>query len=376
MSDTPDISTLGLSPEVQALLSRHSFSAENFFNLRAELRAGAFTPERNRVSDPVAAPKPGDVTPWPEGEAAAELAAIGRRALESGEVGVAVLNGGMATRFGGAVKGAVEVVDGQSFLGIRLSNLAAFGARAPAFLMNSFATDDATRAHLAANDYFGVGAERVHLLTQRISLRIRPDGELYRDAEGNVSPYAPGHGDLFEVLAESEAFQRFAAAGGKCVMVGNVDNIGATVSPVVIGAHLAGGKPALVEVAPREGGDKGGAPVRIRGRVEILEHFRFPSEFDIGSVPVFNTNTLVLNVEAIKPDYPLTWFRADKTVNDAPVVQFERLMGEVTSFVDATYLQVPREGAEDRFMPVKTPDDLEALRGRVRERIAGWVGDR
>lgn len=367
-----DIASLDLPAATRELLERHHFDAETFFRLRADLLGGLFTAERNRVTEPVAPPEPNDLTPWPTGKEADELATAGRDLLESGAVGVVVLNGGMATRFGGGVKGVVEVVEGRSFLGIRLSNIAAFGAKAPAFLMSSFATDEQTREHLTANDYFGLSHDRVFQMTQRVSLRIRADGELYLDPNGLPSPYAPGHGDIFEVLAENPGFRRFVDGGGKCVMIGNVDNIGATVSPVVIGAHLRGGKPATVEVAPREGGDKGGAPVRIRDRVEILEHFRFPAELDINRVPVFNTNTLVLDVDAIRSDYDLTWFRADKEINGEPVVQFERLMGEVTSFVDATYLRVPREGAEDRFMPVKTPTDLEAVRERVRERIARW----
>src|SRR3712207_8661149 len=40
----------------------------------------------------------------------------GVAAIRRGEVAMAVLNGGMATRFGGVVKGIVEAVDGRSFL--------------------------------------------------------------------------------------------------------------------------------------------------------------------------------------------------------------------------------------------------------------------
>ena len=45
-------------------------------------------------------------------------------------------------------------------------------------------------------------------------------------------------------------------------------------------------------------------------------------------------------------------------------------MGEVTAFVDATYLSVPRDGAEGRFLPVKTPEDLGAIQPLVRQRFA------
>ncbi|MEK7705906.1 MAG: UTP--glucose-1-phosphate uridylyltransferase, partial [Myxococcota bacterium] len=366
------IADLGVGPAQRELLTRHGFDLRTFASLRKELRAGKFTPERNRVVESIAPPRKGDLVDWPESDdrEARACEAAGQAAILRGEVAVAILNGGMATRFGGRVKGVVEVMDGKGFLGLRLEDVGRASKTMPVFLMNSFATLDATAAHLAEHDHFGLAPARVHLLTQRISIRLTPTGELFHDHHGDVSLYAPGHGDLFEVLATSAAFRTFVDGGGKLVMIGNVDNLGATVSPKVVGAHLRGGKPVTVEVAPRVAGDKGGAPVRRADRLEVLEGFRFPPDFDIDTVPVFNTNTFVMDVAAMRADYALTWFRADKEVDGLPAVQFERLMGEVTAFVDSTYLRVPREGRENRFMPVKTPADLDTLRPALRARLA------
>jgi hypothetical protein len=40
----------------------------------------------------------------------------------------------------------------------------------------------------------------------------------------------------------------------------------------------------------------------------------------------------------------------------------ERLIGELSAFVETAYLVTPRSGPQGRFFPVKTPEDLEALR--------------
>ncbi len=40
----------------------------------------------------------------------------------------------------------------------------------------------------------------------------------------------------------------------------------------------------------------------------------------------------------------------------------ERLIGELSAFVETAYLVTPRIGSQGRFFPVKTPEDLEALR--------------
>ena len=68
-----------------------------------------------------------------------------------------------------------------------------------------------------------------------------------------------------------------------------------------------------------------------------------------------------LTKQVFTKPYNLTWFRADKKVEGQPVVQFERLVGEVTSLVDATYLKVPRTGSASRFLPVKTPENLTEM---------------
>ena len=48
----------------------------------------------------------------------------GVEALRAGRVAQVVLAGGMATRFGGVVKGAVEALDGRSFLSWKLGETA------------------------------------------------------------------------------------------------------------------------------------------------------------------------------------------------------------------------------------------------------------
>ncbi len=297
---------------------------------RASSEPVTFTADRNRLPGKVEAAKPGDLIKWPaEGSAEArEAERLGRDAISKGEVAVAILNGGMATRFGGVVKGIVKVVDEHTFLDLKLRDVRSLDGPVTVFLMNSFSTDDDTRAHLTARDYLGIPPERLHIVAQHVTMRMTPEGEVYRDASGRVSLCAPGHGDIFDVIANAPAFRRFIAGGGKYLLVSNVDNLAATLSPKVIGMHIKAGKRLTVEVAPKYPGDQGGAPAWVDGHLEIVEGFRFPEGFNQDSIPVFNCNTFVIDAASVRADYPLHWFRADKKIDDGkPVVQFERLMG-------------------------------------------------
>jgi UTP--glucose-1-phosphate uridylyltransferase len=277
----------------------------------------------------------------------------------------------MATRFGGVVKAVLEAVDGKSFLEAKLAQTAALeqalDARVPVALMTSFATDDAIRGHVAERE---LGDPLV--FNQFVSLRLESDGELFRDAHGRASLYAPGHGDLYDALRRSGTLAELRARGVRVVTVSNVDNLGARVDPVVVGAHLLAGRPLTCEVARKEG-DMGGAPVRVDGVLQLVEGPRFPTDFDQNLTPVFNTNTALFEVGALDVDYDLTWLYVEKEVDGLEAVQLERLYHEVTAFVDTTYLEVPRRGPRGRFSPIKTPADLERAQDDLRELISAPI---
>ena len=128
-----------LSSREQQLLKRHHFDRDTFERLRDRYAGGDWTPEDNRLDTTVELPQSDDIEGLParDSDEGQRLMQLGKEALESGQVGALVLNGGMATRFGSVVKGCVEVFDDHSFLGIKLADAARWDA--PVLLMNSFA---------------------------------------------------------------------------------------------------------------------------------------------------------------------------------------------------------------------------------------------
>lgn len=314
----------------------------------------------NTVRGTLAPPAAGDVLPLP-GLGSAERRRLRHRGLEAmarGEVGAVILAGGMATRFGGVVKAVVPALEALSFLECKWRDLALLAevakVKVPALVMSSYATHDAIVAHVQER----LGAGTLEVFPQFVSLRLTPEGELFRDDDGEVSPYATGHGDLTFALRRSGALGRFRAAGGKVLLMSNVDNLGATVDPAIIGLHLERGAALTAEVARKEPGDKGGAPARLGGRVQVIEGFRFPKDFDQDSIPVFNTNTFVLDAAAIDRDFELPYYRVEKKVHGRTAIQFERLVGELTAFLPTAFVEVEREGPDGRFLPAKDPEEL------------------
>jgi len=362
---------LELDADTTALLARHRFDEALFQRLRADMLAGVLSGQHNRVRGRLGPPEERDiiVLPAPGSAERAALEARGCEALAAGRVGCVVMAGGMATRFGGVVKAAVEVLPGRSFLSLKLADVRGAARRTsghvPVFVMSSFATH-AELERLIVPEQSEVAP--IEVFCQFVSLRLSPDGSLFRGDDGRPSPYAPGHGDLPGALRAAGMLGRFLARGGQVLVVSNVDNLAATLDPTIIGAHLAAGKQMTVEVGRRTRGERGGIVVRLDGKLQIVEDFRLPVGFDPEGAKHFNTNTLLLDAPALDRDFELPFYLVRKSVEGREAIQFERLVGELSAFLSCRCIEVPRDGIDARFQPVKDPEELERRRGEI-ERI-------
>jgi UTP--glucose-1-phosphate uridylyltransferase len=374
----------GLPGDLRARLAAAGFDEDRLVSLtlplfaRARGEGATALGERNRVKGTVEPPRPEDVADAPAVGAPDHdrLAKIGLASIQRGELALCVLAGGMATRMGGVVKALVEAFGGHTFLDLRLRENLAWSMRAglpvPLWLMTSEATDAPIRAALAQ-----LGAPpHVGVFMQDLGLRLTPEGRLFVGADGLPSTYAPGHGDLPDALRRSGLLLEFVRRGGKHVWIANLDNLGATIDPALLGHFIEGGCDVMVEVAPKAEGDRGGIPVwadavgddgRVARRLQVLEEFRLPAGFDAGAVRVFNTNTfLVEATKLLETRVRWSFFEVEKKVDGRVAVQFERLLQELTAAMQAAYVRVPREGAASRFLPVKDHEELARRQADIR----------
>jgi UTP--glucose-1-phosphate uridylyltransferase len=369
---------------LRSRLEKSGFDPERLIALagplfaRARGEAGLSAEERNRVNGLVELPSDGDLPDAPSpGTASYErLSAIGLDALARGEVAFCVLAGGMATRMGGVVKALVEAIDGSTFLQARLRENAAWSERVhaavPLWLMTSEATDGPIREALRRAE----APPHVATFLQDLGVRLTREGRLFLDEEGQPSTYAPGHGDLPDALRRSGLLARFEERGGKYVWIANLDNLGATLDAALLGDFIERRSDVQVEVAAKEAGDRGGIPVwadasegsgRLVRRLQVLEEFRLPRDFDPALVRVFNTNTFLVRADRVlRAEVHYGWFEVEKKVGARVAVQFERLLQELTSAMEASYVRVPRHGAASRFLPVKDFDELARRRDDIR----------
>ena len=115
----------------------------------------------------------------------------------------------------------------------------------------------------------------------------------------------------------------------------------------------------------------GGAPVRVDGKLQLLEGPRFPASFDQELVPVFNTNTALVDIDALDRrtttsrgcTYARRWTAARPFSSSGSTTRSRPSYRRSTSSSRAA-------GARGRFSPIKTPADLERAQDDLRELVS------
>ena len=309
-----------------------------------------------------------------------------RQALQ--RAAIMKLNGGLGTSMGmDRAKSLLHVREGRSFLDLIVEQVQhvrrTYGVPLPLVLMNSFRTEADTRAALDRHEDVAVdGVPLTFLQNQEPKLLSADLTPVSWPADPTLEWCPPGHGDLYTALLASGTLTRLLEAGFRYLSVSNSDNLGAAPDPTIAGWFAASGAPYAAELCRRTPADRKGGHLAVRkadGRLVLRDTAQTADEemdffTDEHRHPFFHTNNLWFDLEQLKavldargPVLGLPLIRNTKTVDPTDpaspeVIQIETAMGAaIEVFEGATAIVVGR----DRFLPVKTTNDLLLLRSDV-----------
>lgn len=287
------------------------------------------------------------------------------------------LNGGLGTSMGlSEAKSLLKVKNELTFLDIiaKQSEI----SKIPLVLMNSFSTQK--KSSELMNNYKGLtNYLPLDFLQHKIP---KINSETFLPAEYPQNPEMewcpPGHGDIYTALVTSGMLDKLLDNNIEYAFISNSDNLGAVMDYKILGYFAKNNFPFLIEAANRTEADKkGGHLARLKnGKLILRESAQCRNEDEkefqnVSKHKYFNTNNIWINLKALKQIMiqknnilGLPMLVNHKTVDprdpkSESVFQLETAMGSAISVFDnASALQVPRS----RFAPVKTTDDLLAVR--------------
>jgi UTP--glucose-1-phosphate uridylyltransferase len=307
-----------------------------------------------------------------------------------GKTAVIKLNGGLATSMGmDRAKSLLCVRRGLSFLDIIARQVLhlrkQYDATLPLIFMNSFRTSEDSVAALARYGDLPVDGLPLEFLQNKEPKLLASDlSPVSYPKDPDLEWCPPGHGDLYTALRGSGLLDRLIDAGYQYVFVANSDNLGATPDARVAGWFARSGAPFAIEAVRRTPSDrKGGhfARRKLDGRIVLRETAQTPERdraalADLTRHKYCSTNNLWFDLAAMKQALDvrggilgLPLIRNVKPVDpgdpsSAEVIQIETAMGSaIEVFEGARTIEVGR----DRFVPVKTTNDLLVLRSDVYE---------
>jgi len=298
------------------------------------------------------------------------------------------LNGGLGTSMGmDRAKSLLCVRRGLSFLDIIARQVLharqEYDARLPLIFMNSFRTSGDTMAALARYQDLPVEGLPLEFL-QNKEPKLLVDGlaPVSYPKNPDLEWCPPGHGDLYTALLGTGLLDTLIEAGYRYCFVSNADNLGAVPDPRVAGWFATSGAPFAIEAVRRTPSDKKGGHFARRksdGRIVLRETAQtLPADrealADLDRHRFCSTNNLWFDLVAMRETLVsregvlgLPLIRNVKSVDPGDtstpqVIQIETAMGAaIEVFADSRTIEVGR----DRFVPVKTTNDLLVLRSDV-----------
>ncbi len=302
-----------------------------------------------------------------------------------GATAVIKLNGGLGTSMGmDRAKSLLCVRRGLSFLDVIARQVLQlrkeYGVALPVIFMNSFRTSADTLAALARYEDLPVEGLPLDFL-QNKEPKLRADD--LTPVSWTVNPALewcpPGHGDLYTAMMGTGLLDLLIDSGYRYAFVSNSDNLGAVPDARVAGWFAASGAPFAIESVRRTPSDRKGGHLarrKVDGRI-VLRETAQTTEADKAALgdlerhKFTSTNNLWFDLARMRQELRsrdgvlgLPLIRNEKTVDPSDpkspkVIQIESAMGAaIELFADSTTIEVGR----DRFVPVKTTNDLLVLR--------------
>ncbi len=406
---------------LQQQLTLAGFDREQHEQIRADLRSGRIGLAQNLLSasTTISDVRPSDVTDL-RGKIDSKFIALGKQAIRNGEVAIVSLAAGVGSRWtqGAGVCKALHPFHRfagrhRSFIEVHLAKnrftTETHGGVIPHVITTSYLTDAPIRQAIERHQNFGFAGPLYVSTGRSVGLRMVPtvrdlrflweeSAQQMLDAQqqkvrdslraalmnwargaGEASDYTDntpsqcmhpvGHWYEIPNLLRNGLLARMLDdhKSLRYLMLHNIDTLGASVDPGILGNHIKGGSMLSFEVIGRRLEDRGGGLALVDGRPRLVEGLAMPNERAEFALTYYNSMTTWIDIDALLSlmglrrtdlnnnvkiddavrrlalrlptyvtlkDVKKRWGHAQEDV--FPVAQFEKLWGDMTALADVS----------------------------------------
>lgn len=188
----------------------------------------------------------------------------------------------------------------------------------------------------------GLNQSRIHFIDQHESYFLTPDNQISFIDYNKPNLYICGDGDLFSALSSSRFLNQFIETSGKYISIVSINNVANDLDPVNVGRHILSNSKVSCKVVKRLSKDYYGVLCNVNGSNQIVEPFMFYNE-GIENFKWLNTNSFIINANINFKPLGHTWNRIKKNINGKLLIQYKRLLQELTCAYDTSYFEVKRD---------------------------------
>ena len=415
--------------DLEALLSKNGFDSITHEQIRKDLRSGRIGLAQNRlpVRTDIRDVEPNDVFDASSG-ATADMLSAGQAALAEGSAAVVTLAAGVGSRWSqgaGVVKALhpYAKLSGRhrTFIETHLAKSRRIGRLHGAHPIHIFTTSYLTHApieqFLHGEGNYGYPGRTELSPGRAVGLRLIPmvrdlrfaweelsqqvldeqaqkvrqslqtaliawaersgEGSDYTDNLQTQCLHPVGHWYEIPNLLRNGVLARLLDDRPQLryLMVHNIDTLGASLDPGLLGCHIQNAAPLTIEVIPRRLEDRGGGLARVDGRLRLVEGLAMPREEAEFALTYYNSLTTWISIDPLLAVFGLTreTLKDDALVAAAvrqvasrmptyvtlkdvkrrwghgqedtyPIAQFEKLWGDMTALpeLDCRFVRVSR----------------------------------
>lgn len=341
--------------------------------------------------------EPAPFTPLPRngGDAAQwrSMVSTGETALREGRVAAFTVAGGQGTRLGfNGPKGTFPVspVRQATLFQIFAEKLQYarkhYGKTIHWYIMTSQINHEATEAFFREKDWFGLGADNVHLFRQGLMPAVDNDGKILLEDRHVIAMSPDGHGGSLRALVRSGSIQQMAEQGVDVISYFQVDNpLVKVIDPAFIGFHLDTGSEMSSKALPKAyPGEKVGHFCQRGDTTCVIEYSDMPEalqeerdssgelRFRGGSIAIHILDRdFVARMGGDRKELALPFHRANKKIavydpesgksvkpSEPNGIKFEMFVFDALPFAkNPVIIETARE---DDFSPVKNAEGVDS----------------